>query len=136
MADALVSGASVRKDVEVQLLSAAPAISITVMAMSQDSASQLAIPVRNREARATAAFVLGICCIVLMYPLGVVLGPLALWFGISALRRIQMVNSNLGGLGFAIAGIVMGAIVSGLYALILFFEMAAFLLTGGLIPAY
>ncbi|HEY8841034.1 MAG TPA: DUF4190 domain-containing protein [Candidatus Dormibacteraeota bacterium] len=104
--------------------------------MSQDSASQLAIPVRSREARATAAFVLGICCIVLMYPLGVVLGPLALWFGISALRRIQMVNSNLGGLGFAVAGIVMGAIVSGLYALILFFEVVVFLLTGGLIPAY
>jgi len=71
-----------------------------------------------------------------MYPLGVVLGPLALWFGISALRRIQMVNSNLGGLGFAVAGIVMGAIVSGLYALILFFEVVVFLLTGGLIPAY
>jgi hypothetical protein len=80
--------------------------------------------------------VLGICCIVLIYPLGVVLGPLALWLGISALRRIQTGDSNVDGLGFAVAGIVMGAIISGFYALILFFEIVALLLTGGPIPAY
>ena len=104
--------------------------------MSEVSSGHLPIPAKRREARATAALVLGICCIVLIYPLGVVLGPLALWFGISALRRVQRANGNLGGLGFAIAGIVMGAIVSAFYALILFFEVVVFLLTGGPIPAY
>jgi len=39
------------------------------------------------------------------------------------------------GSGFAIAGIVMGASVSGFYALIVFFEIVVFLLTGGPIPA-
>jgi len=102
----------------------------------EDSASKLAAPARKREARATAALVLGICCIALIYPLGVVLGPLALWFGISALRRVQRANGNLLGLGFAIAGVVMGAIATALYALILFFEVVVFLLTGGPIPAY
>jgi hypothetical protein len=80
--------------------------------------------------------VLGVCCIALIYPLGVVLGPLALWFGISALRRIQKSSGSLPGLGFAIAGVVMGAIATALYALILVVEVVAFLLTGGPIPAY
>jgi uncharacterized Tic20 family protein len=104
--------------------------------MFEDSASRLAAPARKREGRATAALVLGICCIVLIYPLGVVLGPLALWFGMSALRRIQKSNGSLPGLGFAIAGTIMGAIATGLYAVILLFEAVAFVLTGGPIPAY
>jgi hypothetical protein len=54
----------------------------------------------------------------------------------TALRHIQKSNGNIPGLGFAIAGIVMGAIVSGFYALILVFEVVVFLLTGGPIPAY
>jgi hypothetical protein len=80
--------------------------------------------------------VLGICSIVLIYPLGILLGPLALWFGITALRRINRSGRSLDGSGFAIAGIVMGAIVCSLYSVILLTELAAFLLTGGLIPAY
>ncbi len=104
--------------------------------MFEDPAGQLAAPAIRREARATAALVLGICCIALIYPLGVILGPLALWFGMTALRHIQKSNGNIPGLGFAIAGIVMGAIVSGFYALILVFEVVVFLLTGGPIPAY
>jgi Domain of unknown function (DUF4190) len=79
--------------------------------------------------------VLGICSIVLIYPLGVLLGPLALWFGITALRRINRSGRSLNGSGLAIAGIVMGAIVCGLYVAILLAELAALLLTGGLIPA-
>jgi uncharacterized Tic20 family protein len=102
----------------------------------EDSAGKLAAPATKREAQATAALVLGICCIALIYPLGVVLGPLALWFGISALRRVQRANGNLPGLGFAIAGVVMGAIATGFYALIVLFEVVVFLLTGGPIPAY
>ena len=104
--------------------------------MFDGSSGQSAISAGKREARATAAFVLGICCIVLIYPLGVVLGPLALWFGISALRRVQMAHGKLPGLGFAITGIVTGAIVTAFYGLILFFEVVVFLLTGGPIPAY
>jgi uncharacterized protein DUF4190 len=80
--------------------------------------------------------VLGICSILLIYPFGVLLGPLALWFGITALRRINRSGRGLAGSGLAVAGIVMGAIVCGLYALILLAELAAFLLTGSLIPAY
>ena len=38
--------------------------------------------------------------------------------------------------GLAIAGIVTGGIVCGFYALIAFFEIVVFLLTGGPIPAY
>jgi uncharacterized Tic20 family protein len=102
----------------------------------EDSAGKLAAHTRRREARATAALVLGVCCIALIYPLGVILGPLALWFGVTALRHIQKSNGRLPGLGFAIAGTVMGTIATGLYALILFFEVVAFLLTGGPLPAY
>jgi len=88
------------------------------------------------DSRAIAALVLGICAIVLIYPLGIVLGPLALGFGITALRRINRNERRLGGLGLAIAGIVMGAVVCGLYALIVFFEAVSLVLTGSLIPAY
>ena len=130
------SGASVRKDVEGQLLSAAPAISIAGKAMFEDSAGRPAIRFRQREARATAALVLGTCSIVLIYPLGLMLGPLALWFGISAIWRIQSGDGHVAGLGLAIAGTVTGGIVSGFYALILLLEVVAFLLSGGPIPAY
>ena len=130
MADALVSGASVRKDVEVQLLSAAP------NAMPDDLIDQPPAPPPRREAHAVVALVLGICSIVLIYPLGVLLGPLAVGFGVSALRRINRSRPMLIGSGQAIAGIVTGGIVIGFYALIFDFELVSFILTGGPIPAY
>jgi uncharacterized Tic20 family protein len=104
--------------------------------MSDKSTGQMATPTSRHEARAIAALVLGICSIVLIYPFGILLGPVALWFGITALRRIKRSGRMQAGSGLAVAGIVMGAIVCGLYALILLVELAAFLLTGGLIPAY
>jgi uncharacterized membrane protein len=103
--------------------------------MSDESTGQLAAPIRH-EARATGALVLGVSSIVLIYPLGILLGPLALWFGIKALRRISNGGRALTGSGQAVAGIVMGAIVCAFYALIVFLELVAFALTGGPIPAY
>jgi hypothetical protein len=100
------------------------------------STGQLPTPAKAHEARAIAALVLGICSIVLIYPLGILLGPLALWFGITGLRRINRSRLALAGSGLAIAGIVTGGIVCGFYALIAFFEIVVFLLTGGPIPAY
>ena len=101
--------------------------------MADESTGQLAT---RHEARAIAALVLGICSLVLIYPLGILLGPLALWFGITGLRRINRSGRRLVGSGKAIAGVVMGAVVCAFYALVAFFEVVAFLLTGGLIPAY
>jgi hypothetical protein len=104
--------------------------------MPHESTGQLAAPSKRHEARAIAALVLGVCSIVLIYPLGIVLGPLALWFGITGLRRINRSGRTLSGSGLAIAGIVTGAIVCAFYALIVFFELISFLLSGGPIPAY
>ncbi|MEA2628055.1 MAG: hypothetical protein QOJ10_515 [Chloroflexota bacterium] len=104
--------------------------------MSREPTGQLTTPAKTHETRAIAALVLGICSIVLIYPLGILLGPLALWFGITGLRRINRSGRALAGSGQAIAGIVMGAIVSAFYALIVFFELVSLVLTGGLIPAY
>jgi ABC-type dipeptide/oligopeptide/nickel transport system permease component len=103
--------------------------------MSHEPKGLLTAPAKRHEARAIASLVLGICSIVLIYPLGILLGPLALWFGISGFRRINRSGRALGGSGLAIAGIVMGAIVCALYALIVFFELVAFVLTGGPMPA-
>jgi hypothetical protein len=104
--------------------------------MPDEPNDQPATPTTRTDSRAIAALVLGICSIVLIYPLGILLGPLALGFGITALRRINRNGRRPAGSGIAIAGIVMGVIVSGFYALIVFFEAVAFVLTGGLIPAY
>lgn len=103
---------------------------------SDEATGQLATPGMRHEARASAALGLGICSIVLIFPLGIVLGPLAFWFGVTALQRINRSERRLAGSGQAIAGTVMGAIVSGLSALFLFFELVVFLSTGGPIPAY
>jgi Domain of unknown function (DUF4190) len=103
--------------------------------MSHKPYGPLTAPAKSHEARAIAALVLGICAIVLIYPLGILLGPMALWFGITGLRRINRSGRALAGSGQAIAGIVMGAIVCALYALIVFFELVAVVLTGGPMPA-
>jgi hypothetical protein len=104
--------------------------------MPDDPIDQPSAPSPRREAHAIAALVLGIGSIVLIYPLGVLLGPLALGFGVSALRRINRSRPTLTGSGQAIAGIVTGGIVSGFYALIVDFELVSFVLTRGPIPAY
>jgi len=75
------------------------------------STGQLPTPAKAHEARAIAALVLGICSIVLIYPLGILLGPLALWFGITGLRRINRSRLALAGSGLAIAGIGCGGLL-------------------------
>jgi Domain of unknown function (DUF4190) len=91
---------------------------------------------RTNEPRATAALIIGILSLVLIYPLGIALGPIALWLGISALRRINRSDGGRGGLGFAIAGVATSGVTCGLYAVALLLEVASLLLTGQLIPAY
>ena len=90
---------------------------------------------REYEGRGIAAFVIGTASIPLIYPLGILLGPLALWLGISAYRRINRSTGTLTGSGLAIAGIATGGIVCGFYAAALFFELLALTLFGSLIPA-
>jgi Domain of unknown function (DUF4190) len=70
------------------------------------------VPARQ-DGGATAAMVLGICSLVLCG----LLGPVALFIGISARRRIRESGGYLSGDGQATAGIVMGAITSALIAL-------------------
>jgi len=88
------------------------------------------------EPAAKTALAAGIVGLLLLWPFGLMLGPLALWSGISARRRIEATDGKLAGAGLAMAGIVIGAIVSALSALMLLAEVASFMLTGGLIPAY
>jgi hypothetical protein len=86
--------------------------------------------------RATDAMWFGIVGLLLLFPFGVLLGPAALFIGISALRRVRNGGGTMAGSGRAIAGIVMGSIVCGLCAFALLVEVVAFLLTGAPIPAY
>lgn len=104
------------------------------MAMSDD----FTVPSRTAtyEPAAATAFVAGIVGVLLLWPLGVVLGPLAVWSGISARRRIETAGGRLVGSRLAVAGIVIGSTVCALSALMLLAEVVVFLLTGGLIPAY
>jgi hypothetical protein len=92
--------------------------------------------IRTNEPRAIAALIIGILSLVFIYPLGIALGPIALWLGISALRRINRSGGSRGGLGLAIAGVATSGVTCGLYALVLILEVVSLLLTGQLIPAY
>jgi len=60
--------------------------------------------------RARWALVLGIASLVLIYPFGIVLGPLALLFGISVVRRINR-SGTLTGARQARAGAILGGVV-------------------------
>ncbi len=86
--------------------------------------------------RATNAMWFGIVGILLVFPFGVVLGPAALYTGISALRRGRNSGGTMAGSGRAIAGIVMGSIVCCLCGFALLIEVVVFLLTGAPMPAY
>jgi hypothetical protein len=90
---------------------------------------------REYDGRAIAAFVIGTASIPLIYPLGILLGPLALWLGISAYRRINRSAGTLTGSGLAVVGITTSTIVCGFYAAALFLELLALTLFGSLIPA-
>ncbi|HEY6532225.1 MAG TPA: DUF4190 domain-containing protein [Acidimicrobiales bacterium] len=78
----------------------------------------------RREGTAVTALVLGILSLVCGFVglFGVVLGPIAIWLGVSARRKIERSNGARTGEGLAIAAVVLGAIglaVSVLYILLL-----------------
>jgi len=89
----------------------------------------------TRESRAGLALVCGIASLVLIWPFGIILGPLALWLGIWSLRRINRAQGLLTGKQIAIAGVAAGGVTCGFYALALCAEVAAVILFGQLIPA-
>ena len=90
---------------------------------------------KDYEVRVTAAFIVGVASIPLIYPLGVVLGPVGLWLSISAYRRIKGSGGGLAGSRLAIAGIATSAFVCGAYVLALYLELLSFLVFGDFIPA-
>lgn len=92
-------------------------------------------PIKDYEVRVTTAFIVGVVSIPLIYPLGVLLGPIGLWLGISAYRRIESSGGRLAGSGLAIAAITTSALVCAFYGAALYIELLSFLLFGELIPA-
>jgi hypothetical protein len=101
--------------------------------MSEDFKSALR---ETPEAAAKTALAAGIVGLLLLWPLGLMLGPLAVWSGISAQRRVQASGGKLGGAGLATAAVLIGAIVCALSAAMVLAEVVAFIWTGSLIPAY
>jgi uncharacterized Tic20 family protein len=87
------------------------------------------------EPAAKTALAAGIVGLLLLFPFGLLLGPMALWSGISARRRIQAAGGTLVGSGLAGAGALIGAIVCAMSVSMMLAEGVTFALTGGLIPA-
>jgi hypothetical protein len=87
------------------------------------------------EARAAVALILGIAAVVLVWPLGILLGPAAFWVGISAVRRINRTPGVLSGAGRARAGVIIGSVVSGMYLLWVIADVVAIFMFGSPIPA-
>ena len=106
-----------------------------VKVMSEASRGSFAQPTRTYEPRATNASWFGIVGVLLMFPFGFLLGPAALWSGISGLRRIRRSGGALAGSKQAIAGIAMGSIICSMCAVVLILEIVVVLLTGAPIPA-
>ena len=80
------------------------------------------------------ALALGIASVVLIYPFGVIFGPVALWFGLSVVRGIGR-SGTVTGARQARTGMILGGIVTGLYLVWLLAELMAFSLFGTFIPA-
>ena len=87
------------------------------------------------EARSAVALVLGIAAVVLVWPLGILLGPAAFWVGVSAVRRINRAHGLLTGGGRARAGVIIGAVVSGMYLFWVLADVVAIFMFGSPIPA-
>ena len=92
-------------------------------------------PAERNPDDARTALAAGIVAVVLVFPIGLVLGPLAVWSGVSALRRINEADPRGHGARLAVAGLVLGAIASCFAAAMLMAEVISFALTGALIPA-
>ena len=87
------------------------------------------------EVRAILALVLGVAAVVLVWPLGLLLGPVAFWVGISAVRRINRAPGLLIGGGRARAGAIIGAVISGMYLFWVLADVVAIFMFGSPIPA-
>jgi hypothetical protein len=72
---------------------------------------------------------------VLIWPFGILLGPLSLWLGTSAARRINQRGRELTGNRLAQPAAVMGAIVCGSYLFWVLADVAAVFLFGSPFPA-
>jgi hypothetical protein len=87
------------------------------------------------EVRAVLAIILGIAAVVLVWPLGILLGPAAFWVGVSAVRRINRAPGLLSGGGRARAGAIIGAVISGMYLFWVLADVVAIFMFGSPIPA-
>jgi hypothetical protein len=87
------------------------------------------------EPRAALALISGIAAAVLVWPFGILLGPAAFWFGVSAVRRIDGALGRLSGAGRAQTGAIIGALVSGMYLFWILADVAAIFAFGEPIPA-
>ncbi len=87
------------------------------------------------EARAAIALILGIAALLMIWPFGILIGPAAFWFGMSAVRRINAAPGRLAGGGRARAGVFMGAVVCATYLSVAVVEVAATFMFGAPIPA-
>lgn len=87
------------------------------------------------EPRAGLALILGILAVVLIWPLGILLGPAAFWVGLSAVRRINRAPDQLTGSGRARIGAIIGALVSGMYLFWILADVASIFAFGSPIPA-
>jgi hypothetical protein len=88
------------------------------------------------EPAAKTALAASIVGLVLIWPFGIVLGPFAVWSGVSARYRIQAAGGRLRGSRVAAAAIAIGSIVCGLCTFGLLAEFISLVSTGSLIPAY
>lgn len=87
------------------------------------------------EARAGVGLALAIGAVLLIWPLGILLGPAALWVSLAALGRIKRAGGDLSGFGMAASAAILGCSVCGMYLFVLAMESAAVLTFGDLIPA-
>ena len=88
----------------------------------------------DTDGRAVASFAVGLVSLVLCYPCGVALGPIAVGLGVSSLRRLGR-NPLQPGRRRATAGIVAGGVVTLAYIWWILIQLAAFTIFGSFIPA-
>ena len=86
------------------------------------------------ELRAVWSLILGIVSILLIWPIGILLGPATVVLATWSLLRIGRSKGALTGSRLSVAGLVMGAVVSGFYWLAIVAEAFSLLLTGSLMP--
>ncbi len=89
---------------------ASPGLAAAAPALRGPDGSPLAAPASPgvTPGKSIAALVLGICGVVL-WPLGILLGPLAIGFAVSS-RNDSKRDPRIGGKGMAVAGLVLGTV--------------------------